>query len=84
LLLLDEVTGGVDQATIPGLVRLVRDLHAAGLALVVIEHNMRVIMELSQRIVALQLGEVIADGAPADIVRERRVIDAYLGETWRA
>ncbi len=84
LLLLDEVTGGVDQATIPGLVRLVRDLHGAGLALVVIEHNMRVIMELSQRIVALQLGEVIADGAPADIVRERRVIDAYLGETWRA
>jgi branched-chain amino acid transport system ATP-binding protein len=84
LLLLDEVTGGVDQATIPGLVRLVRDLHAGGLALVVIEHNMRVIMELSQRIVALQLGEVIASGAPADIVRDRRVIDAYLGETWRA
>jgi branched-chain amino acid transport system ATP-binding protein len=84
LLLLDEVTGGVDQATIPGLVRLVRELHAAGLALVVIEHNMRVIMELSQRIVALQLGEVIAHGTPADIVRDRRVIDAYLGETWRA
>ena len=84
LLLLDEVTGGVDQATIPGLIRLVRDLHAAGLALVVIEHNMRVIMELSQRIVALQLGEVIANGVPADIVRDRRVIDAYLGETWRA
>jgi branched-chain amino acid transport system ATP-binding protein len=84
LLLLDEVTGGVDQATIPGLIRLVRDLHATGLALVVIEHNMRVIMELSQRIVALQLGEVIASGVPADIVRDRRVIDAYLGETWRA
>jgi branched-chain amino acid transport system ATP-binding protein len=83
LLLLDEVTGGVDQATIPGLVRLVRDLHAGGLALVVIEHNMRVIMELSQRIVALQLGQVIADAPPADIVRDRRVIDAYLGESWR-
>jgi branched-chain amino acid transport system ATP-binding protein len=83
LLLLDEVTGGVDQATIPGLVRLVRDLHAGGLALVVIEHNMRVIMEISQRIVALQLGQVIADAPPADIVRDRRVIDAYLGESWR-
>jgi branched-chain amino acid transport system ATP-binding protein len=83
LLLLDEVTGGVDQATIPGLVRLVRDLHAGGLALVVIEHNMRVIMEISQRIVALQLGEVIADASPAEIVRDRRVIDAYLGESWR-
>jgi len=84
LLLLDEVTGGVDQAPIPGLVRLVRDLHAGGLALVVIEHNMRVIMEISQRIVALQLGQVIADAPPSEIVRDRRVIDAYLGESWRA
>ena len=83
LLLLDEVTGGVDQATIPGLVRLVRELHAGGLALVVIEHNMRVIMEISQRIVALQLGQVIADAPPPEIVRDRRVIDAYLGESWR-
>jgi branched-chain amino acid transport system ATP-binding protein len=84
LLLLDEVTGGVDQATVPGLVRLVRDLHATGLALVVIEHNMRVIMEIAERIVALQLGEVIADAPPEEIVRDRRVIDAYLGEAWRA
>jgi branched-chain amino acid transport system ATP-binding protein len=84
LLLLDEVTGGVDQATVPGLIRLVRELHETGLALVVIEHNMRVIMEISQRVVALQLGEVIAEGPPAEIVRDRRVIDAYLGESWTA
>ena len=84
LLLLDEVTGGVDQATVPGLIRLVRDLHATGLALIVIEHNMRVIMEIAQRVVALQLGQVIADAPPDDIVRDRRVIDAYLGASWRA
>ncbi len=83
LLLLDEVTGGVDQGSIPGLVALVRELHARGLALLVIEHNMRVIMELAQRVVALQLGEVIADAPPAEIVRDARVIDAYLGQAWR-
>jgi len=83
LLLLDEVTGGVDPGAIPGLVALVRDLHARGLALLVIEHNMRVIMDVAQRILALQLGEVIGDGPPAEIVRAERVIDAYLGEAWR-
>jgi branched-chain amino acid transport system ATP-binding protein len=83
LLLLDEVTGGVDPGAIGGLIDLVRDVHARGIALVVIEHNMRVIMELSQRVIALQLGEVIADAPPADIMRDARVIDAYLGESWR-
>jgi len=82
VLLLDEVTGGVDQRTIPGLVQLVRDLHRDGLTLLVIEHNMRVITAVAQRIVALYLGEKIADGAPDVVTRDRRVVDAYLGQVY--
>ena len=82
LLLLDEVTGGVDQGSIPGLVELVRGVHAEGMALLVIEHNMRVIMDISQRIVALHLGAVIGEGPPEAVARDARVIEAYLGRTY--
>lgn len=82
VLLLDEVTGGVDQRSIPGLIRLVRELHAGGLTLLVIEHNMRVITAVAQRIIALYLGERIADGPPDVVARDRRVVEAYLGQAY--
>ena len=82
LLLLDEVTGGVDQRSIPGLIGLVQEVHRAGSTLLVIEHNMRVITAVAERIVALHLGEVIADGPTEAVTRDRRVIEAYLGQAY--
>ncbi|MGH7323137.1 MAG: ABC transporter ATP-binding protein [Candidatus Rokuibacteriota bacterium] len=80
LLLLDEVMAGLNPSELAGMVELIRRLHADGLTLVVIEHIMAAMMRLAHRIVVLHHGELIAEGPPARIASDRRVIDAYLGE----
>jgi branched-chain amino acid transport system ATP-binding protein len=79
LLLLDEITGGVDQPSIPGLIELVGRLRDEGVTLLVIEHNMRVIMGLADRVVFLHLGEKLAEGEPQAIAAHPEVVALYLG-----
>jgi ABC-type branched-subunit amino acid transport system ATPase component len=80
LLLLDEPTAGINPVLINGLVdRLKRANAEFGITLLVIEHNMRVIMNLASHIYCLAHGELLAQGAPEAIRNDPRVIDAYLG-----
>jgi branched-chain amino acid transport system ATP-binding protein len=79
LILMDEVTGGVDQHSVAGLVALVRELKQRGVTIVMIEHNMQVIMRLADRILALHAGRRIAFGAPDEVRSDAAVVDAYLG-----
>jgi len=79
LLLMDEVTGGVDQKTIPGLVELLKKLKKFGTTIITIEHNINIIMKISDNILALDQGQKIAFGKPKEIQNNKKVIDAYLG-----
>jgi branched-chain amino acid transport system ATP-binding protein len=80
LLLLDEVMSGLTEAETERIVELVRTINRRGVAILLIEHVMRAVMSLAQRIVVLNYGERIAEGRPEAIARDPRVIEAYLGD----
>ena len=80
MLMLDEPTAGINPTLINGLIdRLKRANEEFGITLLVIEHNMRVIMNLAEHIYCLAHGELLAEGSPDQIQNDQRVIDAYLG-----
>jgi branched-chain amino acid transport system ATP-binding protein len=81
LLLLDEVMAGLRPTECDEMVAVFRDLNRTdGLTILLIEHVMRAVMALAQQIVVLHHGEIIARGAPADVVRNPAVLECYLGE----
>ena len=84
LLLLDEVMAGLNPKEMGETLTLIRKIHAEGMTIFVVEHVMKAIMSVSQRIMVLHHGEKIAEGTPTDIVQNQKVIDAYLGQSYHA
>ena len=79
LLLLDEVMAGLNPTEVMGSINLIKEINQQGITILMVEHVMRAIMSISDRIIVLHHGEKIADGAPQEISTDREVIEVYLG-----
>ncbi len=79
VLLLDEVNAGLNSSEIDHALALIRSIAARGITIIIVEHLMKVVLSLSQRILVLHHGELISAGRSEDVVKDPRVIEAYLG-----
>jgi branched-chain amino acid transport system permease protein len=84
LLLLDEVLSGLNPAEVDNAIRLVRAIRAEGATIVFVEHLMRAVVELSDRVAVLNEGKLFALGAPREVMRDPRVVSIYLGKAYAA
>ena len=82
IILLDELMTGLNPNESAEAVALIKSIRADGISIVMIEHVMRVILGVSDRMVVLDRGEKIAEGTPEEVMRNQRVIDSYLGERY--
>jgi len=80
LLLLDEVAAGLKDAEVDNILVLVRELNKEGITFLIVEHLMKVIMNLSHRVIVLDFGQMIAQGTPLEISKNPAVLAAYLGK----
>jgi len=82
--MLDESMAGLTPVELQEIIGLLRKVRAGGVTLVVVEHVMEAVMQLSDRVVVLESGKKIVEGAPREVIANPLVVQAYLGERYRA